>query len=77
MKCLLDFGVDYRRKDNDGDTPLHAAVRHGREEVVAMFLENGVNVNLKRNDGRTALHSAVQYGNYEKNLSFLMIQYAG
>lgn len=68
MKALLDFGVDYRRKDNEGNTPFHASIVQGREEVVAMFLENGVNVNLKRNDGRTALHLAVQYGNYGKSL---------
>ena len=38
-------------KNNQGDTPLHIAVRNNNENMIEMLIESGANVNIKNNNG--------------------------
>jgi len=49
-------------EDEDGNTPLHAAVGRGCKEIVALLLSRGANVNARRHNGATPLHLAANHG---------------
>ena len=52
-------------KDNKKNQALIRASSAGRNDTVAMLLENGANANAKDNEGRTALTRATIGGNSE------------
>ena len=56
---LLNQGADPNRLSGDL-TPLIAAVKTQRENLVALLLENGAKVDVKNKQGATALMYAVQ-----------------
>lgn len=47
-------------RDQHGDSPLHHAVRLGREKIVLLLLSHNVPLDVRDGRGFTALHSAVQ-----------------
>jgi ankyrin repeat protein len=51
--------------DNDKQTPLHLAVRDGKEGVVKALLEKGVDKHAEDKDGKTAFYYAVFEGKEE------------
>ena len=55
---LVGKGANVNEKDEDGDTALMLASRHGYVEVVKTLIENGAKVNIKNNDGDTAMSLA-------------------
>ncbi|XP_065904061.1 26S proteasome non-ATPase regulatory subunit 10-like [Dysidea avara] len=55
---------DYYRNELKNSTPLHVAVRSGKEEIVKFLIEKGANVNA-RSLGSTPLHVAVTNGREE------------
>ena len=57
-RLLLERGADVNARDNDRSTPLHAAARYGRVDVVRVLLEHGANVGAEDKYGRTALQVA-------------------
>jgi len=65
IKLLYKYGADINKKDAQGHTPLHTAVRSENLEAVKFFLSKGAIVNTTRNDGKTPLDSAEQSGNEE------------
>src|SRR5712671_5755061 len=52
---LLEHGADPGVRDDDGQTPLHAASRSGCLKFAQRLLELGVDVNSRDNKGRTPL----------------------
>ena len=48
-----------------GITPLHNAVRGGREDVVTLLLECNADVSTKNSDGFTPLEESMEFGNPE------------
>ena len=51
--------MDPNAKNNDGDTPLHAACRNGRSEQVQLLVrDERCNPYEKDSNGDTALHVA-------------------
>jgi ankyrin repeat protein len=69
--------ADIVAKDNEGNTPLHAAVALGNLEIVAMMLDARPGADLTAVDGtgRTALHWAVASGHH--NIVTALIATAG
>lgn len=73
-ECLSNVLTDYEydfvmnlfrsAQDGDGFTPLHLAVRDGKDEQVLFYLNDvGVPVNVKDKHGMTALNEAMRRNN--------------
>ena len=45
-------------KDNNGETPLHAAALNGHKEIAELLIEKGADLNAKNVVGMTPLHYA-------------------
>ena len=64
-RLLLEHGADVNTRDDEGTTPLYAAAKNGRVQVVHVLLEQGANVGAEDNQGKTPLHGAAEYGTVE------------
>lgn len=56
---LVSRGADVNATSKKGDTPLHYAVRLGREDVVRYLLQKGADPTLEADDGQTPLDIAI------------------
>lgn len=71
VRYFVQNGANVNEGDNDGITPLHAAVIGGFTSVVSFLLDNGAIVNVRDNKCRTALWWAVKLF-YPKIASLLL-----
>ncbi|MCY1040590.1 ankyrin repeat domain-containing protein [Corallococcus sp. bb12-1] len=62
LAAQLDAGADPNPFDADGRTPLMAAARVGREDLVRLLLEAGADPTLPDNLGETPFVTAAAYG---------------
>ena len=58
-QLLIDAGGDVNPHQNNGDTPLIAAVKNNRNEIIKLLLENEADPNITTAYGITALMSSV------------------
>ncbi len=65
VQSLLSKGADVNLADRMRWTPLHIAVRNGRQDIVELLVNKGANLNLTNNRGQTPLHIAVNSGHKE------------
>ena len=67
---LIEHGADVTAENNDGDTPLHLALRAGEEDVARVIIECG---SIQNNDE----HPAPYWGGVDFTIHRLFIeQYA-
>lgn len=59
VNCLLSNRADISAIDNDGETILQKAVRHGNIEIINCLLKNGADINTISENGETILQKAV------------------
>jgi hypothetical protein len=57
---LISQGLDLNLRDENGDTPLHLAVKKNNLKIVQSLLEEGADPNLKDALGFTPLHLSTQ-----------------
>ena len=62
VQLLLQKGADVTGQDNERNTPLHLAARHGFVGLVAIFLAAGANVNVLNSDRESPLFLAATNG---------------
>mmetsp|Transcript_28028 Transcript_28028/g.42747 ORF Transcript_28028/g.42747 Transcript_28028/m.42747 type:complete len:206 (-) Transcript_28028:109-726(-) len=66
VMSALDEGADINVRDsNSGQTPLMAAVRRGKSNIVKVLLEEGADVTLEDHDGYTPAHGAAVKGSVD------------
>jgi len=64
-KTFVKAKLPLNRKDINGDTPLHIAIKHGNEPVVEYLLEKGADPKIANNVGFTAVDLAEQRKHYQ------------
>lgn len=58
---LIKRGAKIDIMDNQGDTPLHTAVKHGSIDTIKQFINiPGLDITVKNKDGKTALDIATK-----------------
>jgi ankyrin repeat protein len=57
----LDYGADVNSLQRGDSTPLHAAARHDRPEVVQLLLDRGASPKYKDGQSRNAADIAVYF----------------
>lgn len=62
INLLLEFGADLEARDEEGKTPLAAAVEDYTFEAMPVLLERGANLEARDNNGRTPLGAAIENG---------------
>ncbi|XP_068938894.1 ankyrin repeat domain-containing protein 27 [Petaurus breviceps papuanus] len=58
-------GLGVNVTNQDGFTPLHVAVLHGRSDLVSLLLKHGANVDAKNVNRAVPLHFACQKGHFQ------------
>lgn len=61
-KGFPDKEIDINAQDENDDTSLIKAARHGRITLVERFIDRRANLNLKNSQGQTALMVAIEEG---------------
>src|SRR3989338_9112742 len=56
LKLLHNRGLNLNITNNNNDSPLHLAVKHGYTEIAKYLIDNGVNITMKNKDGLTIMH---------------------
>ena len=51
VRQLLECGASFKDRDENGDTPLHTAVKLGFNEVCAALIDHGAQVNASNKQG--------------------------
>ncbi len=85
VKVLLAAGARVNWRNQDGETPLFFAARHGDPEVVQLLIAAGADINAKNSQGTSVLKEAVVHakkpleGNIEivRKLVFAGADYRG
>jgi len=75
VQFFLDQGVKINSKDNEGDTPLHYAIKRSDDlNIIKFLLDHGADVNSRNQAGSTPFHHAVTitYG-LEINMDIIKI----
>jgi ankyrin repeat protein len=77
VRHLIQKGADPTVANNDGSTPLHAAVYHVKSiETVSLLLGNEqVDINRRDKNGLTALHYAINAMEREQSNNVEMVRY--
>ena len=58
-KEMIQKGADVNQKDEDGSTPLMAAISSGDMEIIRLLLKHGAKIDEKDTEGSTALIVAI------------------
>lgn len=71
VACILEAGISPDKKDNNGDTPLHLAVKANQLDVVRTLINHNATINLRGSGKSTPLHIAAKFG-YEECMKALI-----
>ncbi|KAF2886608.1 hypothetical protein ILUMI_19566, partial [Ignelater luminosus] len=72
IKLLLMKGANVNLKNEDGETPLHFAIRYGNYVIGHLILNHNVDINVPINKGDTPLHLAASIPHNLKTISLLV-----
>ncbi|EXJ71728.1 serine/threonine protein kinase [Cladophialophora psammophila CBS 110553] len=66
-KQLIDHGWSLNAVNDEGDTLLHLAMRHGDSQMTEYLIRRGINVAVSNFKGVTPLHYLSMFGSQERN----------
>lgn len=61
VKVLLDLKVDLEKRNNEGDTALHAAIKNSQDEIALLLIKQGANVEALDGKNRSAIRLAEDF----------------
>ena len=61
IKCLISYGADLNRTDNDGAPPLFYATQASASQTLQTLLQHNADYSLKNKANETLLHFAAQH----------------
>lgn len=61
VKVLLDLKVDLEKRNNEGDTALHAAIKNSQDEIALLLIKQGANVEALDGKNKSAIRLAEDY----------------
>lgn len=61
VKVLLDLKVDMEKRNNEGDTALHIAIKNSQDEIALLLIKQGANVEALDGKHRTAIRLAEDF----------------
>lgn len=74
-KKIIDLGADINQQDNNGSTPLFAAIRAHNTEMINCLLNNPqINFNVTDKAGKNALRIALQFHPRDKELLLYLLR---
>lgn len=63
LSCVLDKGIDLRKKGFSGNTALHRASSHWKinknKSIIVKMVEKGADINVANDDGRTPFYNII------------------
>lgn len=65
IELLVKKGADVNHLNDDGDSPLHMAVKKDYRVLTKLLIAHGADVNIKDSSGHTALWYAIGHHNQE------------
>ena len=66
IQYLLESGMDANQINNDGNTPLHLAIKKGHTEAMKCLLDHiGIDTTVLNNDKDSPIHTAIRFGSPE------------
>lgn len=72
LSAALSDGTDRNERDSEGETPMHAAVRLGRADMVRLLLDHGTDADAVNDWQETPLSLAIL--NYRKKLDLDIVE---
>ena len=72
---MLSRGANPNIQDNNGNTPLHAAVHSNNKKIVRLLLTHGANPNIQDYFGDTPLHIVVKEDGYRDEIVRLLLNH--
>lgn len=61
VRVLLDSKVDLEKKNIEGDTALHAAIKNNRDEIATLLVKQGANIDVLDGKFKNAIKLAEEY----------------
>lgn len=61
VKVLLDLKVDLEKRNNEGDTALHAAIKNSQDEIALLLIKQGSNIEALDGKNRSAIRLAEDF----------------
>lgn len=73
LNLLLQHGAEPNVMDTAGSTPLHTAVRYGRNAFARQLVLSGADIHARNGENVTVLHYAAKKGNVEQTRTLLKL----
>jgi ankyrin repeat protein len=73
MSVMNEIINDFNIKNNDGNTPLHMAIRKSNEDMIFLLVNSGADVNISNKKGKTPIHMAFEFFDVNDGIAYFLL----